>query len=237
MCECYSEDLVTIRSICTVRVPYILMVWDLSSFWAQLHALAATTILSSGVDVGWVPNNESEPFSFNDKTANQETQGACDWWNLTDGVAYKSTLCSNTAMFRYSASTSSFGLHRATLCAHQTGESCVLSHEVGTHIPGVYVYDHTQETPGMRLLAAPRILGTETHSAGPEATHPSQHHVRITTPLNGNSRVIDMFKDIQVEYFDHATHAVRHLNMSGNDAFCVQSLHLSVGPKCTQLYE
>lgn len=187
------------------------------SLWQSLVGAVATSLAASGVSV---------PVQSVPAPEDPLVQNACLWWDLANNSGTASTLCTNTAISRFHSSSATAGLKRATECARITGESCILSHEASTHIPGIYIYEHRMDRPRMRLLVAPRVLNTEMGE---------RHNVQITTPSSTETIMGAMYSDVEIEYFDSDRRIVAQMNLTGNDAYCVQTLMLSVGPECAQL--
>jgi len=199
----------------------------LGSLWNRVSSVAVTTLVASGV--WWVDPNATSPPLPRIQTNDPWVKNVCDWWNLTDGAATESTLCTNMAVFRYTASHASEGLLKATECARATGESCILSHEAGTHVPGVYIYDHETNPPGMRFLVHPTVI------EGGGVVRDDLRRVRVSSLVNAASRIAEMNNTVLVEFFDHAKRTISQVELAGNDAFCVQLLKLSVGAECLSM--
>lgn len=195
------------------------------SLWKRISSIAMAIVVPS---IGRGASPSAGPSTLNVKTEDPWMNNMCDWWDLTDEAATASTLCNNMAVFRYTTTHAAEGLLRASNCARATGESCVLSHEVGIHIPGVYIYDYTMKPSGMRFLVSPRLVDSK------EIEYESRR-VRVSSRANSQTRLVEMNHTIRVEYFDHTTRGLYQMVLTDNDAYCVQSLRLSVGAGCFEL--
>lgn len=219
----------------------------LDTVWSRLTSVAVSTLVASS---GWVVDpNASGIFQPHIDVREQMPQvppvddplirDLCRWWDGINGSGAAHTSCTNTAIFRLTASSVGEGVVKATECARATGESCILSHEAFTTVPGVFLYDHTTTKLGMRFLVAPRILrATGVVVSDGVYANTSLHRVRVSPHalIDGSVLELELFDSVEVEYFSHERRAMRVENVTGNDAFCVQIIPRSVGETCVDMF-
>lgn len=159
---------------------------------------------------------------------------ACEWWDGVD--ASGEAVCSSMALFRLTRASVDAAAQRAALCARVTGESCILSHEVGLEVPGVFLYGGGEAGSGMRLLITPaRAPSPESANASKGTLDPAK---RVRVSLHGQeweSREYVMEPRLAIEYYDFNGRAMRIETLEANDAFCVQLLARSVQEDCATL--
>ena len=115
---------------------------------------------------------------------------------------------------------------RAKYCALQSGDSCILSHEVGLDIPGIFLWH--EERVSVRFLGYPRILSGE---------EPRNIAMRNTDGaiVHGRETVHVMNRTTLVEYdefaFTSRTSTAQEV-LHDEDAYCVQLLVASVPVAC-----
>ena len=147
------------------------------------------------------------------------TNPECAWWNGT--YYYDLDMCSHMSVTRMPAHYAQQAVERATRCAVHGTTDCVLGGEIGLNMPAAFVYDEAQ---GMRMILAPKMLAVpESESKtvrlqDPNADHPNQ--------------LFEFHNLVRVEYLKAASRTMETLELSGNDAYCVQALRRSVAPTC-----
>lgn len=157
--------------------------------------------------------------------AEEEEEGGeglnCMWWN---GTYYYDPVgqCNSFSITRVGPGVAETAIQRANKCAAVATTDCVLSGEIGFSMPAAFVYDDTE---GMRMMIAPRIL------AAPEESVVKT--IRLQDPTGEHPNQLFEFNDsVTVEYMRGGARTMETAVLRGNDAYCVQALRKAIVPAC-----
>lgn len=157
----------------------------------------------------------------------------CVWWHAGD-VARNDVTCGQNALLRTSSSVLSAAMRRAKRCSSSGGSltDCVLSHEIGLGVLGIYVHDESCAPGEMRAVLSPTVIS----SADVETTE--QRRVRIRSRHTSKPSIVTRLYNasIDVQYLGgkdgemHLTTA----RLRGVSAYCLQLLLESVDEQCAE---
>jgi hypothetical protein len=174
------------------------------------------------VNVESCEDSESEEIS---PLEDEEKDVTCTWWNGSKGQQ-STNVCSSSTFARMGRTTWAWASRVAQGCASLSGDSCILSHEVGLEIPAVFIYETSELR--MRPLLFPRIVEQNiTQRRISIALHAAQNE------SNQKTLQLNMHSTVEVEYFDEMRE-LRKEHLKGGDGYCVQLLHHSLSDDCTK---
>lgn len=150
----------------------------------------------------------------------------CEWWNGT--YTYSTDLCNSFAVTRLSASDVQKALDRANRCAALGTTDCVLNGEIGLAVPSAFIYDASEA--GLRMLIAPRVLELDS-----EVQQVTVKTIRMMDPTGVHpNQLFEFNTSVRVEFLKGGSRSVETLQLTGNDAYCLQTLRRSIVPACWQ---
>jgi hypothetical protein len=159
--------------------------------------------------------------------------GACDpqclWWDHRTGND-TDTQCDSWALRRgVTGDRLTRAMARAEHCAHQAVENCVLSHEVDLPAPAVFFYNASEHRMRLFLLPAttPNPASDLRRVAFFHAGTKSSSWSEIETSFDFRERA-------RVSHYDPWTHVQLQEDVSGEAAYCLQLLVLSVPEECAE---
>ena len=157
---------------------------------------------------------------------------ACEWYSPEMGVLEDMT-CEAIDLRRSTGSQLYSALDRAERCARASGETCILSHEVGFSVPSVFMYNASLAR--MRIMMVPH-LDDEYASTQLKARVLVGDPLQETMHTNDHSTREMLFaKSIKVKYLEGAgASGIRdeHAVLEGYEAYCVQLLNYSLTEAC-----
>jgi len=156
----------------------------------------------------------------------------CDWYTPDMGLLDELT-CEAIDLRRATGSDLYGALDKAERCARETGETCVLSHEVGFTVPAVFVYNATLAR--MRTILVPNI--DREHAA-----LQNKSRVLVGDPLaevmqssDPHTREYVFAKSVHIKYLSNAGgHGFRDETdtIEDTEAYCVQLLNATLTDAC-----
>ena len=160
----------------------------------------------------------------------QETEPEeCQWWSPHQGRRLD-VVCTSYALRRMmGAEAIGHAIQRAGDCARRDGTSCVLSHEVGFGVPAALIWSYKEARMQMYLLPTVRMPEGETNTF--------IRRVALARPPFDTTdadapRIVRMNQTVEVEHVDVHTHTHRIETLHDEDAYCLQTLLLSVPTEC-----
>lgn len=159
-----------------------------------------------------------------------DAQPECRFWDFE--TQFSRTLCSHFTISR--ATTAPVrAAKRALRCAGAAETECVLSVEIGLALPAAFLINAS--TGRVRSLVAPRILPPPESDAPP-----ALQRVRASVPgadAMFGTKTFQFEKQIHVEFLDGASRRMQTMQLSGQEAYCVQLLREAYEPACWQSLE
>lgn len=150
----------------------------------------------------------------------------CRFWDFE--AQFSRTLCSHFTISR--ATTAPVrAATRALRCAGVAETECVLSPEVGLALPAAFLINAS--TGNVRPLVAPRLLPPPESDAPP----PALQRVRASVPgadAMFGTKTFHFEKQIRVEFLDGASRRMQTVQLTGQEAYCVQLLREAYEPAC-----
>jgi hypothetical protein len=153
-------------------------------------------------------------------------QPECSFWEFE--TQFSRTLCSHFTISR--ATTAPVrAAQRALRCAGAAETECILSPEVGLALPAAFLVNGS--TGNVRSLVAPRLLPLADSEAAPAALQRVRASVPGADALFG-TRTFQFEKTVLVEFLDGASRRMQTMQLSGQEAYCVQLLREAYEPAC-----
>lgn len=163
-------------------------------------------------------------FSEWDKNDDGDEVNSCQFWNASH--FYSPRICDTFGISRISMSTGQRAIDRAIKCAAEYDTQCILSGEIGFSAPAAFLYDVQH---GFRIILAPRFVNSEV----PSSLDADQKLIRVQDPSeNIGNTLMRLNSSVEVEYVNPGSRSVVLETLTGNDAYCVQMLRMSVSPAC-----
>lgn len=148
---------------------------------------------------------------------------SCLWWKGTHYYDVDVGMCNAFSITRVASGDVAHAIERASYCAVQGATDCVLNGEIGFSIPSVFLYD--QDTAEMRMLIAPRYLGHD--EPGPVKT------IKMQDPMGAHAnQLFELNSTLKIEYLVGGARTMGTEFLTGQAAYCVQSLRRSIAPAC-----
>ena len=148
----------------------------------------------------------------------------CRFWNASHFYAPRT--CDTFGISRISMSSGTRAIDRAIKCAASFDTQCILSGEIGFSAPAAFLYDSQH---GFRMVLAPRFVDTNEYATTTSETK----LVRLQDPTgHGQNTLMRFNASVVVEYIQPGSRAVVTEEMTGSDAYCIQTLRVSVSPAC-----
>lgn len=183
---------------------------------------------------------------------------ACDWWSVDVERTYEES-CSMGNLRLAMTSVLHESISKATRCAQATGETCILSHEVGLTLPAVFVWNHDSGT--MKPLLYPKLIfpnntydydeyGQKRGDDDPVkrrlkrqlgADHVAFSRLRVHHPLDAEASTTDkdseelIFREQVIADYMTVGHGIvtdTRQWFNGTDAYCLQLLSKSLPSEC-----
>ena len=148
----------------------------------------------------------------------------CNWWNGT--YYFDPGMCNHFSVTRTSASDIQTALDRANRCAALGTTDCVLNGEIGFAVPTAFIYD--EKEVGLRMLIAPRFLD-------PDDDNTTIKTIKMQDPTGEHpNQLFEFNTSVRVEYLKGGSRSMETATLTGQDAYCLQSLRRSIVPICWQ---
>ena len=168
--------------------------------------------LNSGVEAADASSSSSVPLDA-------ETT-ACNWWMPGDPIVER-LACTHSTIGRLGVTVLTNTFDDARRCSKLADGGCVLTHELGLIVPGVYYY--SPEKVDLVLAVAPRVINMTQDDALIRIFDPSGVRSAVTTTF---------FRNVAIEYTDMTRVQLDTKMLSGDAAYCVQLLRQSMSAEC-----
>ena len=193
----------------------------------------------AGIDSSAVSDiSEHEESNEFQESAKKYEESHCMWWMGGSTDNKLPMFCNTMTLLRTGPNTIVTALKHAAMCAEISGDTCILSHEVGMQVPGIFVWDSTSVS--MRGLLAPRSISApnvENDSVDAAMLDTESVLVSVQRPSADSSKstsVIDITMNVSVyvEYFDALNLVMQTELLEGDSAFCFQLLLHTLTDAC-----
>lgn len=152
----------------------------------------------------------------------------CHWWDADAHRDSTDVQCTSLTMRRHMGrALTEEALDRATACARSHHVSCVLSHEIGYPLPAVMIWDASRGR--MRMIMMPHARRLRNNATADRLRRVSVLPAPFNQSMGG---YVDMYYGLTVEHVDRVSGDTIEEFLEGQDAFCVQSLLLSIPLEC-----
>lgn len=164
----------------------------------------------------------------------QPDENGCDWWHMNSGR--RTHMMCNSYSF---ARTKTFSMSKLAAAAQKcsgiqgTVVECVLTHEVGSTVPGFFVHDTNCQAGHMRPYIYPSR--TDVLDTSAVSIKGMMQTVKINDPRRkDDSDIVTMQKEVSVSHLQNLNGQLQitYEVLNGTAAQCMQLLEMSIEEGC-----